>query len=148
MKLKRLWFVLLVIGAFLYVGSYAYLRSQHVFIHRAGKYDFVDRFGEHHSGRHFVQPGNGREGHEFFAIAISEAAGTQDPEVIQERVEELSAQSESEMRTRRRLFLLYRPIAFIESISWYLVDPNPYGRPHTHRQAEQDADAKPDNVMS
>jgi hypothetical protein len=147
MKLKRLW-IPLAVGVFLYLGSYAYLRSQHVFIHRAGKYDFVDRFGERHFGRHFVQPGYGREGHEFFAIAISEADGTQDSEVIQERIKELSVQSELEMRTRRRLFLLYRPIAFVESISWYLVDPNPYDRPHTHGQAEQDADRKPDHGAS
>lgn len=135
-EMKRRWVLLIAIGAFLYVASYAYLRYSNIFIHRAGKYDFEDRHGERHRGRHFVQPGREIEGHQLFAIAITEVGEAGDSQQIQERLRHLIAESESRMAARRRIFLLYRPIAFVESITWNLVDPNPAPRPHESGQAE------------
>lgn len=64
------WLVVFAVGFVLYGASYAHLRFTRVLVHRAGKYDFVDRHGTRHKGRHLIQMGSLREGNEVFAEAV------------------------------------------------------------------------------
>lgn len=128
MKRRLPLIIFAVIAVSFYLGSYLYFRFTDTFIHRAGKYDFVDHFGEHHNGRHFIEPGR-PEGGVLFAAVVANLDKTTPDEELKEsmgaELQDLARASENAYRSRKRLFMVYRPLALIESLCWHFIDPDP-----------------------
>lgn len=120
-------------AAVLYFGSYLYFRLTDTYIHRAGNYGFTSRLGIKRNTNHFIEPATVAEGPQIFAIAAMTAAQTgqstnlEDPEITA-LLETTGEQFREQQEHRDRLFHVYRPAAFLESLLWKAVDPDPLGR--------------------
>jgi hypothetical protein len=119
-----------------YFGSYLWLRMNHTFIHRAGRY--APRISRNEtrprrSTNHFVEPGQVADGPQIFAgvmfvaAAVSETHDLSDVQ-FEKMLESAAQQVESMERKRDRLFLLYEPAAFCETMVWKVIDPDPLTR--------------------
>lgn len=130
---RRVYVILCAIFSFslcLYSGLYLYLRSEEVFIHRAGRYGFTDTLGIKRDTNHFIEPATVREGPQIFALAIAEVVG-ESGELewsgprFEEVLREETDKAFEEQRTRNRMYQYFRPAAFFESLYWKIVDPDP-----------------------
>ena len=115
----------------LYFCAYIHFRINQTFIHRAGKYDAHISHGRpiFHTN-HFIEPGNVAEGPHVFAAVMMYAApaeGTND--LTDADLDNMLASAvqhvEQLEKRRRRLFIIFAPAAFLETLVWKVIDPNP-----------------------
>lgn len=135
-KRRNIFIVVIIVLTLAYIGTYLYLRSNHVFIHRAGNYDFTTRQNRYVSSTHFIEPSQVINGPEILATVLSSPVLSDYDVNDESQIEEMEAQfdellveatekAERAQRNRDRLFTLFRPLAFIETSIWKVIDSEP-----------------------
>ena len=126
----------------LYFGFYLHYRIKHTFIHRAGGYTAYSDRRPYRDTNHFVEPSQVADGPEIFArVMFVAAAASKTNDLSDVDVNKMLAGAAQEVRKmqdrRERLFLVFEPAAFLETLAWKIIDPDPLAR--RYRDAEQGA---------
>ncbi len=117
----------------LYFGFYLHYRINHTFIHRAGGYAAYSDRRPYRDTNHFIEPSQVADGPEIFAgVMFVAAAASQTNDLRDEDVGKMLSGAVQEVeklqKRRERLFLLFEPAAFLETLVWKISDPNPLAR--------------------
>jgi hypothetical protein len=142
-RLKRKHWI--IIGAsstvlLLYFGFYLHYRINNTFIHRAGVYAACSDRRPYWDTNHFIEPSQVADGPEIFAgvmFVAAVASKTNDHSDIDvDKMLAGAVQEVQEMQKRReRLFFLFEPAAFFETLIWKIIEPSPLTR--RYKDAEE-----------
>jgi hypothetical protein len=106
-----------------YFGLYLWLRMNHTFVHRAGRYGPRISRNEtrpRRSTNHFIDPTEPR----VDAITTFMLASEED-EDYENLMKEAEREYEEAWSRRERLLTFFEPAAFLEVCFWKIVQPNP-----------------------
>lgn len=117
----------LLLLAVAYGFAYLHYRRNHTFIHRAGGYSHPGLLGIGDTTNHYIELGELIDGPMLgFAYLATEGKKELDPNSPQYKAIEEWEKGLVESQTRReRLFILFKPAAFCETVYWKIVDPDP-----------------------
>lgn len=108
-----------------YFGSYLWLRMNHTFIHRAGRYGPRVSSNEtrpRRSTNHFIEPNEPRVDDD---VIMAFWLSSEEDENYEELLKEEERAYEEAWLRQERLLLFFEPAAFLEVCFWKITKPNP-----------------------
>ena len=121
------WVVVTLMG--IYTSGYLFFRLNHTFRHRAGLYARDARLGAVRNTNHYIEPSPVADGPEVFGLVALGMAATGNTDFNGPEFQELSQSAATQVtareRRRERLFVVFKPAAFCETVFWKIVDPRP-----------------------